>query len=152
MNLDSATLESLTTAPDRLEKVVLELEGAGKLNHPREPGKWTPKEILSHVTDLESLFMIRFYQHVLFDRPQLWMLPQDQLVTITNAPSRDVRLALTAFRAQRARNLEFVKTLGPTELARLSLHPIRGDRTLAEWIGIVAWHDGNHIKQLEASL
>jgi DinB superfamily len=152
MNIDAAVLESLASAPDRLEKVMLELEKTGKLNHPREDGKWTPMQILSHLADLESLFMIRLYQHLLFDKPNLMMLPQDQLVQVTHAPSRDIRLALNAYRAQRLRNLEFVKTLVPEELKRLSLHPVRGDRTLGEWIGILAWHDGNHIKQLEASL
>ncbi len=152
MNIDAAVLESLTSAPDRLEKVVLELEKAGKLNHPREDGKWTPMQIIAHLADVESLFMIRFYQHLLFDKPNLMMLPQDQLVQVTHAPSRDIRLACNSFRSQRARNLEFIKSLGAEELKRLSLHPVRGDRTLGEWIGILAWHDGNHIKQLEASL
>ena len=55
MNIDAAVLESLSSAPDRLEKVVLELEKAGKLNHPREAGKWTPMQVLSHLADLESL-------------------------------------------------------------------------------------------------
>jgi hypothetical protein len=152
MNIDAAVLESLASAPDRLEKVVLELEKSGKLNHPREEGKWTPMQIISHLADLESLFMIRLYQHLLFDKPNLFMLPQDQLVQVTHAPSRDIRLALNAYRAQRVRNLEFIRGLGAEELKRLSLHPIRGDRTLGEWVGILAWHDGNHIKQLEASL
>ena len=96
---------------------LLERIGEKGLSRPFGPGKWTAREVLGHLADVEQAVGFRVRQivtappgHVIqpFDQ-DLWARPYGKL---------DPRAALRAFEGMRAWNLAYFRTLDPEELAR----------------------------------
>jgi hypothetical protein len=42
--------------------------------------------------------------------------------------------------------------LSPTELQRTCIHPLLGRIAIDQIVGLLAWHDDNHLDQLERAL
>lgn len=59
---------------------------------------------------------------------------------------------LAAWRAAREANLAFLRTLTPAQLARGGEHPRYGHITAREHITEWAYHDLEHLRQLQATL
>ena len=146
------TLRTLTDTPATLEGIVKRLEAHGKLDAPRAAGKWTPRQILAHLADVEPIQTVRV----------MTMLAEDTLPMIAfNADAwgeagaytvRDPRGSLQTFTAIRAHNLELWSALSTQQLERRGVHPTRGEFSIMQWLQFVAKHDANHLAQLEASL
>ena len=64
----------------------------------------------------------------------------------------DVERALETFRKRRAESLAFLRKLGPSDWQRGGLHAVRGRMTIGDWVAVIAWHDDNHLDQLQRAL
>ena len=60
--------------------------------------------------------------------------------------------ALAAFRRRRAESLAFLRHLKPADWDRGGVHPTRGRMTMRDFVGLMAWHDDNHLDQLKRAL
>jgi hypothetical protein len=60
--------------------------------------------------------------------------------------------ALAAFRLRRQEALDLFKKLSQTELQRTCIHPRFGRITIDQIVGLLAWHDDNHLDQLKRAL
>lgn len=142
-------LEAMRATPVQLENLVQSL-GPEKLELTPAPGKWSVRDILSHLADCELVFAFRMRQAVAADHPVVQPFDQDQWAATYG--HYDARVALNVFSAIRQWNLEFLGGLAPADFERTLTHPERGEMTLRIVTETIAGHDLNHLRQVEAFL
>lgn len=139
----------LSRTPHRLEEIFAAL-GEARVNEPLAPGKWSPREIVTHLVDGEIAHSFRYRQALAEENPVVQ--PWDQEKWAKNYSAYDALQALRTFIALREWNVALIRSLNSEQIARPVKHPERGDLTLRELVETAAGHDINHLKQLEAAL
>ncbi len=145
-------LRSLGSTPARLEGLEGQLVNAVRVDSPRAPGKWSPRQILAHLSDVESVQRVRVMAMLSEDHPVMLGFNADSWAAAGAYDKRDTSSSLAAYTALRASNLELWSALSSQQLERRGTHPTRGEFSVQQWLGFVAQHDLNHLAQLEASL
>ena len=112
------------------------------------PGKWSARDIISHLADAEIVFSFRLKQTLAEDHHVIQ--PFDQDLWAKSYPSCNTQLALAALSAVRAWNLALIQSVKPADLSKPVTHPERGTMTFQTIVETMAGHDRNHIKQVEA--
>lgn len=142
-------VEVTRATPVRLENLLQAL-GPEKLNLSPAPGKWSVRDILSHLADCEVVFAFRLRQALAEHHPVVQPFDQDKwAATYANY---DARTALAAFSALRQWNLALIAGLDNGDFDKPLNHPERGDMTLKVVVETMAGHDLNHLRQVEAQL
>jgi hypothetical protein len=113
---------------------------------------WSAKESLCHVRDTEESFMIRFQTIMEMDEPRFLPGDPDRWATERQYQRNDTGEALQAFRVRRDETLKFLRGLRPEYWDRGGVHPTRGRMTVRDFVGLMAWHDDNHLDQLKRAL
>jgi uncharacterized damage-inducible protein DinB len=139
--------EVLADTPSRLEDAYWELKDK-KLGVPFGEGKWTARQILAHLVDVEAAFAFRVRLALTAEHPTLQPYDQDAFVGLYKGI--DASLAVEVFRSLRTWNLELVRSLTPEQTARGAFHPERGEEPVSLMLALLAGHDLNHLAQLEA--
>jgi hypothetical protein len=144
---DRTPLDVITETPHRLAQLV-ETIGADRLNVPPAPGKWSVRDILSHLADGEVAFGFRLRQTLAEDHHIIQPFDQDRWAK--SYRTLDARLALATLSALRAWNVALIRSVEPEDLSKPVTHPERGTMTFRTIVETMAGHDRNHIKQIEA--
>jgi hypothetical protein len=113
---------------------------------------WSAKEVVCHMRDTEESFMQRFQIIIAMDDPKLFPAEPDRWATERQYLRNDTAEALDAFRARREESLRFFRELRPEQWERAGVHATRGRITLRDFVGLMAWHDDNHLDQLKRAL
>jgi uncharacterized damage-inducible protein DinB len=140
-------LEIIKATPVKIENLLQSL-GPEKLNIQPAPGKWSVRDILSHLADCEIVFAFRLRQALAEDRHVIQPFDQDQFARTYNR--YDARMAASVFAAVRQWNLALIAGLPEEDFDKPLNHPERGDMKLTTVIETMAGHDRNHLKQIEA--
>jgi hypothetical protein len=138
-------LEVLEATPSALEDLFWDL-GEKRLDRPWAPEKWTARQIIAHLADVEITYAFRFRQ-VLAEENHT-VQPFDQDVWARQYGKAEASLAIEVFRAVRTWNLGLFRSLGAEDWARVASHPERGEESLAHMLKMMAGHDLNHMAQL----
>jgi hypothetical protein len=144
---DRTPLDVLAETPRRLAQLV-ETIGPQRLETPPAPGKWSARDIISHLADAEIVFSFRLKQTLAQDHHVIQ--PFDQDLWAKSYPCCDVQVALAALSAVRAWNLTLIRSVEPADLLKPVTHPERGTMTFQTIVETMAGHDRNHIQQIEA--
>ena len=114
---------------------------------PRAAGKWSARDIVSHLADCEIAFGYRLRQILAEDHHVIQPFNQDKWA----APyaTMDANQALLLFEALRNWNVALLKTVTPAQMQKTVTHPERGTMTFQTIVETMAGHDLNHLKQLE---
>ena len=126
---------------------LLDTVGPNRVNASPAPGKWSVRDILSHLADSEVVFAFRLRQTLAEDHHVIQPFDQDQWGKPYAAYS--AATALATFSALREWNLELIRSVNPAELQKPVTHPERGAMTFQTVIETMAGHDLNHIQQIE---
>jgi uncharacterized damage-inducible protein DinB len=113
---------------------------------------WSAKETLCHIRDTEESFMQRFQLIMEMDEPRFLPADPDRWAIERQYQRNDADEALHAFRVRRDETIKFLHGLRPEHLDRGGVHPTRGHMTVKDFIGLIAWHDDNHLDQLKRAL
>jgi DinB superfamily len=136
----------LQATPARLSDIWAQIGDSG-LPVTYGPGKWSARQIMAHLADVELAIGFRIRQTVAEDRHQIQAFDQDHWAH--GYGSADASLAVPAQAALRRWNLSFFRSLDGAQLVRSGSHPERGEETVDLMIRILAGHDLNHLAQLE---
>ncbi len=139
-------LDVIAETPRRLAELVQTI-GADRLEVPPAPGKWSARDILSHLADAEIVFGFRLKQTLSQDHHTIQ--PFDQDLWAKSYSACDAQLALAAFSAVRAWNIALIGSVRPADLLKPVTHPERGTMTFQTIVETMAGHDCNHIQQIE---
>jgi hypothetical protein len=135
----------LQATPEYLSELMASLSEA-QLEAPYAPGKWSPRQVMAHMADVELAFGWRLRQTVAAPGVQLSTFDQD--VWAQRYDRMDGALALEAFRALRAWNLALLATFTLHDWLAEAFHPERGFESVDFMVRYLAAHDLNHLAQL----
>lgn len=144
---DRDPIEVLQVTPLRVEQLI---HGFVPDDYVRSyaPGKWSAREILAHLADVELAHAFRFRQTLAESEPVLQSFDQDQWAR--RYRSADPSLAVACFTAVRSWNLALLTTLDLDGWLKEAYHPERGMQSMDLMVRTMAGHDLNHLQQLEA--
>lgn len=142
-------LGALRATPDVVERA-LRAAPPGVLGTRPEPGEWSPHEIVGHLADNEAVNAVRIRMVLTEERPELVGYDSDPWTRFFTV--EDVWTALGRFRALRANTIALCETLGEDEWRRVGYLDYRGEETLRVLLAVLAGHDADHVRQLDATL
>jgi hypothetical protein len=112
-----------------------------------EEGKWTAREILAHMADVELLMGYRVRQAVSESNYVVQVMDQDSWAK--RYKKLEPSLSVETFRALRSWNLALFSTFGLEDWNKETTHPERGTEAVDLMVSFLAGHDLNHLRQLE---
>jgi len=123
-----------------------------RLGRKPAPGKWSVNEILAHLADSE--FVVGWRMRSILGAPgtPIQAFDQDAWAAAGNYAARDARKSLESYRAAREANLDWLRRLRPEQWKLFGIHSERGEESIEMIVCMMAGHDLNHIRQVEAAL
>jgi uncharacterized damage-inducible protein DinB len=137
-------LESLEAQLTDIDEVLGSLTDA-QAGFRYAPGKWTIRQVLSHMSDAERVFAYRALRFGRGDETPLPGFDQTQWEAFTNADARDLSALVAEFRAIRAASIQLFRGLPPEAFTRggvASDNPVTVRALLYIMLGHVAHHLG----------
>jgi hypothetical protein len=111
-------------------------------------GKWTPNEIIGHLTDCEWVYGYRLRLILCENEPPILGFKQDAWVASLRHNEREPSELVEIFRALRGLNLSVWKGMSTEDLQRSGQHNERGPESLAVMLPLLAGHDLSHLRQI----
>ena len=116
------------------------------------PGKWSAGEILAHLSEIELLWGYRVRTLLERDEPEIVGMDQEVWARVGRYERRDPRESLALYTALRRSNVALLAALPRTALARRGRHSQFGGLSIADIARLLAGHDVNHRRQIDAIL
>jgi uncharacterized damage-inducible protein DinB len=143
---DGDVLDALRTGVVEFAGLLSPLDDSQAL-HRYAPGKWSIKEVLGHMLDVERVFAYRALRIGRGDETPLPGFEQDDYVKIANYDRRALAGLLDEYRHLRAANLELFASFDAADLERAGT--ASGYRVTARAaIWIIAGHERHHLAGL----
>ena len=111
-------------------------------------GKWTPNEIIGHLTDSEWVYGYRLRLILCEDEPAILGFKQDAWVASLRHNEHEPSELVGIFRTLRVLNLSVWIRMSPEDLQRSGQHNERGGESLAVMVRLLAGHDLSHLHQI----
>jgi hypothetical protein len=115
-------------------------------------GKWTPIEIIGHLTDIEWVYGYRLRLILCENEPPILGFRQDAWVASLHHNDREPSELVETFRTLRVLNLYVWRRTSPEDLHRSGQHNERGVESLAVMVRLLAGHDLSHLHQISRSI
>ncbi len=150
-----ASLEEQLARMERTaEDLAAAIKGVSDAALTRRPDEksWSAKEVICHVRDTEESFMMRFQTIMEMDEPKFTPAEPDRWASERQYQRNDAAEALQAFRVRRDESLRFLRGLRAEHWERGGVHATRGRMSMKDFVGLMAWHDDNHLDQLKRAL
>ena len=111
-------------------------------------GKWTPNEIIGHLTDSEWVYGYRLRLILCEDDPAILGTNQKSWVASLRHNEREPSELIEIFRTLRMFNLAVWRRMSPEDLNRTGRHNERGPESLGTTLRMLAGHDLSHLDQI----
>jgi hypothetical protein len=111
-------------------------------------GKWTPSEIIGHLSDSEWVYGYRLRLILCEDEPAILGFRQDAWVASQRHNEREPSELVEIFRTLRLLNLSVWRRMSPEDWQRSGQHNERGTESLAVMVQLLAGHDLSHLRQI----
>ncbi len=135
------TVEGMTAAPKLIAEAVRAAPGgAGE--------GWSASEIAAHLADIEVVLGWRIRQVLSEDEPALQPFDQNDWAAALRYGERDLEVALNAYAAQRAANVEILAGISEEGWERRFRHPEFGPASLRTLVRHISDHDLAHLAQI----
>jgi uncharacterized damage-inducible protein DinB len=145
-------MQRLTRTADELAAAVKGQSDAALSRRP-DAKNWAAKEVVCHLRDAEESFGGRFEQILAMDTdPRLGGPNADRIAEERQYLRNDTTQAVAAFRTRRQETLDVFGKLTPAQWDKGAIHPVRGRITIDGFLTLMAWHDDNHLDQLQRAL
>ena len=142
-------MRMLREAPRRLERTLAGVPRARLARRPA-PGKWSVGEILAHLSDIELLWGYRVRTMLEREDPEIVGMDQEAWARVGRYARRDPRASLELYAALRRSHVSLLARLTPKERGRAGRHTQFGRLTIDRIARLLAGHDVNHARQIEA--
>ena len=143
---NQSALDILPATSGKVHAILGQL-GPKSVGQTPAPGKWSAREIVSHLADCEIVFGFRLRQTIAEDNYVIQ--PFDQEKWAASYAAYDASAAFAVFSTLRQWNLAFIKGVAAEKMAKTVTHPERGTMTFSAIVETMAGHDLNHLQQLE---
>jgi uncharacterized damage-inducible protein DinB len=138
-------------APKKLAALI---RGKTRKQLSRRPARdaWSISEIVAHLADAELATSWRLRQVLTNNAIAIQAYDQDLWARTFDYSRRDPRQSLNTFRALREANLALLKSVPRKLWDNYGIHQERGNESVSHVMRMVAGHDLNHLRQIEAIL
>lgn len=142
-----AIIERLSGTPARMEEIISKLAPA--LLTVKRKEKWTIKEEIGHLADLEPLWLGRL-DDLINGSAELRVADLTNQTTHTaNHDATEIKVLLQRFREQRQRLVNKLISLQDEQLGNSSLHPrLKTPMRIIDLAYFVAEHDDHHLASI----
>jgi DinB superfamily len=141
---------SLEETPRLISQMVSDVAENSLSERPQDKS-WSILEHICHLRDIEQEgYSVRITRILNEDQPFLSDLDGDKLALERDYINQDFRVALEAFIATRALNVDRIRHLSPDRLSRGAEFENVGHITLLDLLTKIREHDWEHIKELTA--
>jgi len=144
---DRNPLEVLARTGTTLAEIV-EKHPAPLLRTRPYEGKWTPNEVIGHLTDSECVYGYRLRLILCEDNPAIVGTNQDLWVARLRHNEAEPSELVENFRVLRQFNLTVWRRTSPADLERTGQHNERGSESLSVMLRLLAGHDLSHLDQI----
>ena len=148
---DRDPMRMLRSAPRRLARAIAGVS-RGRLTRRPAPGKWSAGEILAHLSEIEMLWGYRVRTMLERQDPEIVGMDQEVWARVGRYGKRDPRASLALYTALRRAHVALLSALSAKDRARAGRHSQFGLLTIDRIIRLLAGHDVNHARQIEAIL
>jgi DinB superfamily len=143
--------EPLTVAAATPAKIISLIRGLTPRQLARRPapGKWSIREIISHLADTDMVMECRARWIAFEDHPTLVPFDQEKWAAGRAREKEPVTETLERFRLLRRSQLRLFRQASKADFRRTGFHPERGVVTLRVQLETLAGHDLNHLAQIQ---
>ena len=143
--------EPLTVADATPAKIVSLIRGLTPRQMARRPapGKWSIREIISHLADTDMVMDCRARWIAFENHPTLVPFDQEKWAAGRAREKEPVTETLERFRLLRRSQIRLFRRASKTDFRRTGFHPERGVVTLRVQLETLAGHDLNHLAQIQ---
>ena len=143
-------LWNLRSLPNELGDLLTELDEETLRWRP-VPNKWSIKEIMCHLRDMESDAYLARYRRILDeDNPVLLNVDQDKLAIERDYMNQNAMEALAEFKRLRASTIQTLEATPAESWSRSGLHETDGPITIEQLIvRQIKGNDLNHLAQMK---
>lgn len=139
-------LQVIESTPATLARLIHGVDDE-RLTRAPAVGKWSVRDIISHLADSEIPFAFRLRQTVA--EAHHMIQPWNQELWALHYGALSAHDALAMFTALRNWDVQFVRAAGESALDKSVTHPERGVMTFRTILETMGGHDINHIRQIE---
>jgi hypothetical protein len=118
-----------------------------ELDRRPSPDEWSPREVIHHLADSESMAYIRLRRLLAEDNPVIDGYDEPEWARRLHY-DRPIEPSLAVLRAVRAASLQLLGTLTSEEWARTGTHSESGAYSVDKWLAIYAEHSHEHADQI----
>jgi hypothetical protein len=144
-------LRSQQAAPIKLAALLKGKIGKQLTRRPA-PDKWSVAEIVAHLADAELAIGWRLRQVLTNNAISIQPYDQDLWAKTFSYARRDPRQSLANFRTLREANIVLLKSVPRKLWENYGVHAERGNESINHMVKMIAGHDLNHLRQVEAIL
>ena len=143
-------LANLKSLPNELEDLLKDLDEETLRWRPI-PNKWSVKEIMCHLRDMERLAYLGRYRKMLSeDNPQLPSVDQDRLAIESDYINQDARAALEEFKRLRWETIQTLERAPIDAWSRSGTHSTDGPMSVEQLVvRQIKGNDLNHLVQMK---
>ena len=146
---DPVRVQSKTAG--KIERLVRKVPAARLRKRPA-PGKWSVAEILAHLADDEMVTGYRMRSVLGAPGTPIAAFDQDKWAESQNYAKRAPKMSLRVLLTLRQANLALLKSLRAEQWKQFGVHAERGAESIERIVQMMAGHDINHLRQIEAIL
>lgn len=144
--------KTLDVAEKEPQKIATAVSGLPEkvLNFKPTPDKWSIREILAHLADVELVYGFRMRQMLSENSSTITPMNQDAWAQKMGYNETSAPESIAQFGLLRRSNLRLLRRIKPADLKRGAFHPeIQRELTLEELLGRIAKHGSSHLEQIE---
>ena len=144
-------LELLESAPQRLASLLIGRSQQQLARRPA-PDKWSIGEIAAHLSDTEIAQSWRIRQILSTNAIPVQAFDQNAWASMFDYAHRDPSASIELFRVLRSANVTLLKSVPKKLWDNYGVHQERGNESITHITRMMAGHDLNHLRQIEARL
>lgn len=141
-------LEVAANTPARIGALIRGLSPRQLARRPA-PGKWSIREIISHLTETEMVMCCRARWIAFEENPPLVPFDQEKWAKGWVREKEPLGETLERFRLLRRSQVRLFRGASRKDFSRTGFHPERGVVTLRVQLETLAGHDLNHLEQIQ---
>ncbi len=143
-------LWNLRSLPNELEDLLNDLDEETLRWRP-VPNKWSIKEIMCHLRDMErEAYLARYHRILGEDSPSLPNIDQDRLAYERDYINQDARQALDEFKWLRTETVKTLDGVPPDAWSRGGVHEVDGPLSIEQLVHRqIKGNDMNHLVQMK---
>ncbi|WP_271782834.1 YfiT family bacillithiol transferase [Aquimarina algiphila] len=142
-------ISDIEELPGKLSKLVSDFTEAQLETPYREEG-WTARQVIHHIHDSHHNGYIRFKWALTENKPLIKAYNEQLWAELFDTKSAPIYLSVNVISALHAKWVYFLKGLSSDDMKKEFIHPEGNvSISLAEDIGIYAWHGNHHLAHLQ---